>query len=118
MLKECIGMYRVYLVPGYTDLRKGIDGLATILKLQHGMDPFNQALYLFCGRGTKKLRGLIWEEDGFVLLNKRLESGTYQWPRTGDEVLELTDQQIRWLLEGLKIRQHKAIQSVKSVPLY
>ena len=98
----------VYIACGYTDLRRGIDGLANLVKSQFQMDPFQRALFLFCGRRRDRIKGLYWEQDGFILLYKRLEQGAYQWPRTENEVRQLTPQQYRWLMEGLKVEQPKA----------
>ena len=67
----------VYIACGYTDLRRGIDGLANLVKTQFQMDPFQRALFLFCGRRRDRLKGLYWEGDGFLLLYKRLESGSF-----------------------------------------
>ena len=102
----------VYIACGYTDLRRGIDGLAGIVESQFQMDPFQQALFLFCGRKRDRVKALYWEGDGFLLLYKRLESGSIQWPRSGDEVLAMTPQQYRWLMEGLSIEQPKTHKSV------
>ena len=63
----------IYIVCGYTDMRKAIDGLTAIVQQNFGLDVFSGSLFLFCGK-----RCLIWEEDGFVLLYKRLESGKYK----------------------------------------
>ena len=98
----------VYIACGYTDLRRGIDGLATVVKSQFQMDPFQRALFLFCGRRRDRIKALYWEGDGFLLLSKRLESGSCQWPRSTEEVHALTPQQYRWLMEGLKVEQPKA----------
>lgn len=98
----------VYLACGYTDLRRGIDGLASIVQGQFGLDPFQRVLFLFCGRQKDRIKGLYWEGDGFVLVYKRLESGKFEWPREGEEALVLTAQQYRWLMEGLEIEQAKA----------
>lgn len=100
-----------YIACGYTDLRRGIDGLANLVKSQFQMDPFQRALFLFCGRRRDRLKALYWEGDGFLLLYKRLESGSFQWPRSTEEVQALTPQQYRWLMEGLKTEQPKAKQS-------
>ena len=54
-------------------------------------------------------KGLLWEDDGFLLLYKRLDNGSFQWPRNETEARLLSPQQTRWLLEGLKIDQPKAI---------
>ena len=72
----------VYIACGYTDLRRGIDGLANLVKSQFQMDPFQRALFLFCGRRRDRIKALYWEGDGFLLLYKRLESGSFQWPRS------------------------------------
>lgn len=75
----------VYLAYGYTDLRRWIDGLAGLVQTQFRLDPFQNARFLFCGRRKDRIKGLYWEGNGFVLLYKRLESGSFQWPRDGEE---------------------------------
>ena len=110
MLKELAKRKQVYVVTGYTDLRRSIDGLATIVKGQMQLDPYSSALFLFCGRRSDRIKGLLWEGDGFLLLYKRLDNGRFQWPRNEKEARLLTPQQTRWLLEGLKIEQPKAIR--------
>ena len=118
MLNDLVADAQVYLVTGYTDLRRGIDGLATIVQAQLNLDPFSKALFLFCGRRCDRIKGLLWEGDGFLLLYKRLDNGRFQWPRSESEALLLTSQQIRWLLEGLKIEQPKAIREGKPGAMY
>lgn len=76
------------------------------------LDPFSDSLFLFCGRRTDRIKALYWEGDGFVLLYKRLENGRFQWPRTPEDVRTLTEQQFRWLMEGLSIDQPKALHPV------
>ena len=60
---------------------------------------------MFCGRRRDRIKGLYREKDGFILLYKRLEQGTYQWPRSESE-------EYCWLMEGLKIEQPKAHRPV------
>ena len=105
----------VYIACGYTDLRRGIDGLANLVKTQFQMDPFQRALFLFCGRRRDRIKALYWEGDGFLLLYKRLESGSFQWPRSTEGVQALTPQQYRWLMEGLKTEQPKANKAVSGL---
>ena len=114
MLKE-IKTDKIYLAVGYTDLRCGIDGLTSIVEHQFELDPFTNTLFLFCGRRRDRIKALLWEENGFLLLYKRLEQGGYNWPRTGDEAKELSPQQYRWLLEGLNIEQPKALKPVNGL---
>ena len=109
---------RVYLVTGYTDLRRSIDGLAAIVQGQLRLDPFCKGLFLFCARRCDRIKGLLWEGDGFLLLYKRLDNGRFQWPRNETEAKLLTPQQTRWLLEGLKIDQSKAIRDGNPGILY
>ena len=110
MLNDISSNQKVYLVTGYTDLRRSIDGLAMLIQGQLRLDPFSSALFLFCGRRRDRIKGLLWERDGFLLLYKRLDNGQFQWPRNETEAKLLTPQQTRWLLEGLTIDQPKAIR--------
>lgn len=73
MLNDARGFSRVFIATGYSDLRKGIDGLANIIKFQYELDPFQKnVLFLFCGRRTDRIKGLVWEGDGFLLLYKSI----------------------------------------------
>ncbi len=118
MLNDLPAGQQVYLITGYTDLRRSIDGLASIIQGQLNLDPFSTALFLFCGRRRDRIKCLLWESDGFLLLYKRLDNGCFQWPRSEMEAKLLTPQQVRWLLEGLKIEQPKAIREGKPGALY
>ena len=118
MLNDLSSDKKVYIVTGYTDLRRSIDGLAMIVQGQLRLDPFSSALFLFCGRRCDRIKGLLWEGDGFLLLYKRLDNGRFQWPRNETEARLLTPQQTRWLLEGLTIEQPKAIRKGKTGMIY
>ena len=107
----------MFLATGFTDLRRGIDGLAAIAQQQFELDPFTNTLFLFCGRRWGRIKALYWEGDGFVLLYKRLESGSFQWPRSETEARALTAQQYRWLMEGLSIDQLKAYKAVNALEI-
>ena len=108
----------IYIITGYTDMRRSIDGLYAIVMDKLGEEPDRFSIYLFCGRRCDRIKGLLWEGDGFLLLYKRLDNGKFQWPRNETEVLLLTTQQRRWLLEGLKIEQPKAIQEGRRSAIY
>lgn len=103
---------RIYIACGKTDMRKSIDGLAAIVTNNFNLNPFDNVLFLFCGGKRDRMKALLWEGDGFLLLYKRLENGAFQWPKTTEDVREITVQQYRWLTEGLTIDQKKVIQKV------
>lgn len=105
---------KIYIACGKTDMRKSIDGLAAIVVQNFKLDPFENALFLFCGNKKDRMKALLWEGDGFLLMYKRLENGAFQQPGTAEEVREITPQQFRWLIEGLSIDQKKAIKKVES----
>lgn len=102
MLAEAKGIKRIILAVGYTDLRRGIDGLAQIIGTKYDLNPFETGvLFLFCGRRTDRIKGLLWEGDGFLLLYKRLESGHFDWPRTPQQAALLDEEQYHMLMIGL-----------------
>ena len=104
----------IYIACGYTDMRKSIDGFAALVQQQFRMDPFSPALFLFCGKRRDRFKALLWEGDGFILFYKRLENGTFRWPRSQEEVKPITWQQFRWLMEGLELEQKTAIRPAET----
>ena len=116
MLTDFTGADRVIIACGRTDLRLGIDGLAALVKRQFRLDPFTNTLFLFCGRRKDRIKALYWEGNGFVLLYKRLESGSFRWPRNEREARSLTPQQYltNYLKDGrLELSNNRAERSIK-----
>jgi len=106
----------IYIVCGHTDMRRSIDGLCAIVQDRLRMDPRQRALYLFCGRRCDRLKALLWEGDGFLLLYKRMEAqGRFRWPRNSEEVKSLSWQQFDRLMSGLEIEQPKAFKIPENV---
>lgn len=94
----------VYIVCGYTDLRYGIDSLAAIIERKYKINLFvPNTLFLFCGTSSTRIKGLLWEGDGFLLLYKRVESGRFSWPRNSAELRNLNTEQFHWLMQGFSI---------------
>lgn len=105
MLKEAAGIRKVVIKLGKTDLRRGIDGLVSIISLSGGMDPLEEGtLFLFCGTKNDRIRGLVYEGDGYLLLTKRLSGkNRFQWPRSADEMKMITRKQYDNLMEGFSV---------------
>ena len=102
MLFEAHGIKRFVVVCGYTDLRKGVQGLSQIIEGSYQLDPFEKdVLFLFCGRRSDRIKALVWEGTGYLLLYKRFENGSLRWPRTPSEAADLTKQEFRLLLQGI-----------------
>ena len=114
MLADISGVDNIYIICGYTDMRKAIDGLCAIIEEQMKMTLDESALFLFCGRRRDRIKALLKEPDGYVLIYKRLSAqGSYRWPRNRSEVRNLTWREFDWLMSGIDIEQPKAIKAAK-----
>ena len=101
-------MPNIYLYREPVDFRKSFRGLAAIVEQELGQNPFNGGFYAFTNRQRNKIKCLYWEDNGFVLYYKSLAEEKFRWPRTGDELVSLTAQQINWLLDGYDLSLMKA----------
>ena len=117
MLRDAKGFSRIVIACGKTDLRLGIDGLAAIVQEQFRMDPAEKnVLFLFCGTKSDRIKGLVFEGDGYLLLYKRLAAGKFQWPRTPQEAMMITQEQFDLLMSGMTIVS--TIREAKPTRLY
>lgn len=104
----------VYLCTGPTDMRKGFDSLASLVTEHLGRDPLSGDLFLFLSRSKDRIKGLLWQSDGFSLWYKRLEEGTYRLPAypAGQASVTLKASELAMLLDGIDLK------SVRRVPRY
>ena len=110
MLSEFSGFEEIYIACGRSDLRKGIDGLATLVKEKFNLSPFQKnVLFLFCGGRQDRFKGLVWEGDGFVLLYKRIEEGRLRWPRNQEEAANISLEEFQALLSGYTILEKSLV---------
>jgi len=103
---------RVFLAPGFTDMRKSINGLSVLVDNLE-LDPFSGHLFVFCNRRQNILKILYWDRNGFCLWHKRLEKHHFNWPRSIADVMEIEPRSLGWLLDGLKLDQAMAHSSLK-----
>ena len=95
---------RVYLACGHTDMRKSINGLSVIVTESFALDPFGEALFVFCNKKRDRLKILDWDGDGFWLHFKKLEKGQFRWPQPGEEAtMSLTGEELSVLLSGTRV---------------
>ena len=113
MLRDANGFSHVYLAAGKTDLRKGQDGLLMIIKNEFKLNPFEPGnIFLFCGTRNHIIKALVFEEDGFVLLTKRLIHGRFQWPRHRQDAIEISEKQYHQLMDGFAIEYRSTIEKI------
>ncbi len=95
---------KVILAVGKSDLRRGIDGLAAMVRLKYGLDPLQEdTLFLFCGVRRDRPKGLLWTGDRFILLYIRLADGCFQWPGTAEEARSITPEEFKRLMDGFSV---------------
>ncbi len=96
----------VYICCGHTDMRKSINGLMTLVKESFSLDPFAEALYVFCNKKRNRIKILEWDGDGFWLYFKRLEWGHFHWPAKGEtDTIILESEELSFLIEGAKLEK-------------
>jgi transposase len=94
----------VWIAAGYTDMRKGFDGLALRVQETLKRDPHCGHLFVFRGRRGDLIK-LLWHDgQGLCLFAKRLEKGKFIWPSTAGEAVTITLAQLGYLLEGIDWR--------------
>lgn len=106
---------KLYLKLGRTDFRKSVNGLSVMVESELGKNPFSGDLYVFCNRGKNKIKILYYDRNGFCLWYKRLEEDKFRWPKTEKEVIEITREELTWLLRGLDFRSAHRERRYESV---
>lgn len=97
---------RVLLCTSPTDMRKGFDTLAVLVRDGLGDDPLSGHLFVFVGRRRDRLKILYWDRDGYALWYKRLEKGTFRIPVAKPDAasIELKASELAMLLDGIDLR--------------
>lgn len=95
------GPLKVLVAVKPVDFRKGMVGLASLVQHELNRDPFSGIMFVFRCKRADRIKLLLWDGTGLVLVTKRLETGTFRWPRFGDGVMSLTAAQASALIEGL-----------------
>ena len=98
------GPVNVYVATRPVDFRKGIDGLALAVREMFGLDPFCGAIFVFRAKRADRIKLLVWDQTGMVLVHKRLEGGKFVWPQVRDSVMRMSSAQLAAMFEGLDSR--------------
>jgi len=98
---------KIHLAAGTTDLRKGMNGLHALIEREHPGQALGGHLFIFCNRRRDTIKVFIYDGTGLWLCAKRLEKGTYHWPKTAAQPLQLTHPQLQLLLNGIDLANTK-----------
>lgn len=94
---------RIFLATEPVDMRKSIDGLAGLVTEILDVDPFSGFLFVFRGRRGDRIKILVWDRNGFLMLYKRLEKSRFRFPTVSSSRIELGSTQLALLLDGLDV---------------
>lgn len=97
--------YKIHLATKPVDFRKGMDGLALLIQSEFGLDPFCGAFFVFRSKRADRMKIVVWDGNGLILIYKRLEGKGFVWPRIADGVIKLSRTQFEALFEGIDWRQ-------------
>jgi transposase len=107
---------RYFLYRSPTDMRFGIYSLAGLVRNELGFDPSSGDVFVFLGKRLNQIRLLQWDRDGFAMYVKKLERGTFEWPKSED--IAITSHQLTLLLQGVmldSVRLRKRYQHANQV---
>jgi len=92
---------RVLVATRPVDFRRGADGLAATVETVLRQDPFSGTIFIFRSKRADRIKLLVWDGSGLVLIWKRLENGSFRWPPITDGVMRLSGGQLAALLDGV-----------------
>lgn len=101
---------RIYIATKPVDFRKGLDGLAAIVLEVLKLDPFSGTAFIFRAKRADRIKILLWDGSGLILIYKRLEDGKFRWPRMEDGIMRLSPAQLSAIFEGLDWTRVRAIR--------
>jgi transposase len=101
---------RIYIAARPIDFRKGMDGLAAAVQEVLKLDPFGGTAFIFRPKRADRVKILIWDGSGLILIYKRLEDGKFRWPKIEDGVMRLSPAQLSALFEGLDWTKVRALR--------
>ena len=104
------GAVRVLVATRPVDFRKGAAGLRALVHDTLRCDPYSGVIYVVRSKRADRVKLLLWDGSGLVLVSKRLEQGAFRWPAINDGVMRLTSSQLGALLEGMDWTRVRAIR--------
>lgn len=113
------GNVRYFLCQEYVDMRKGINGLYNVVKGEMELSPVSGDVFIFFSKTRKTVKLLKWDDDGFILYQKRLEEGSFEAPRFNHAAhrYELSWDTFSFIMRGVSLKSVRRRKRF-SLPVY
>lgn len=98
---------RYFIYTGFTDMRKGVDTLCGVVRLEFKMNPLSGDVFIFLSRTRNRIKLLHWQGDGYAMYFKRLEKGTFELPKNINNISVLSSQHLIFMMEGIQLSSIK-----------
>lgn len=106
---------KIYISSANVDMRKSIDGLASVVEQKFTLNPLSDMMFVFHNRHCNKIKILYWDRNGFCLLYKRIEKGKFHFPQhITEDKYTVGEEELEWLLQGLHIEEIKYYENLKT----
>lgn len=110
---------KIFIYHEKIDMRKSIDGLVFVIVEDMDLDPQDKALYLFRNKSGDKFKAVLWDSNGFILLYKRLEKGSFKFPKNIiEDYYEIDADLFNWLCKGFDFYSLKYHPELKKSKYY
>lgn len=107
------GNFKFYIASKPVDFRKGMDGLATLVQNEFELDPFSGAIFIFRSKRSDRMKLIVWDGTGLVMIYKRIEGKGFEWPRMKNGVITINKSQFEALFEGLNWKRVTPRRAIK-----
>ncbi len=97
--------FKIHVATKPVDFRKGMDGLAAIVQNEFDLDPYSGAIFIFRSRRSDRLKMVVWDGTGLIMIYKRIEGQGFVWPSIRDGMMSLSRTQLEALFEGIDWRR-------------
>jgi transposase len=103
--------FKVFLYLGRVDMRKAVNGLSLIVQDELKQNIFSENLFVFCSKNKSRIKILYWDKTGFCLWYKRLEKDKFKWPKSAEQAMSISKEELSWMLKGLDFKSaHKMLK--------
>lgn len=100
IMNAAIPIVYIYRASRPVDLRKGIDGIASIVQSLFQMDPYEHSLFIFTSGSRNRIKILYCDGSGYWLMLKRMDEGRFKWCIGSSDTITISQKQFARLIHG------------------